>query len=330
MPLASPPELVHDIDMSTGPYSSLDDALSALIQCLNLFVPLRLWAVTRVQGKVLTVLYAEDKQREETAGQVFSVTNSYCSRMAEGEGPRFAPKAQAIPAYRDAQISCALQLGTYIGQPLVSEDGVQVGTLCAVGPEEQDIFTPEQVCLIQTVTRAMSTLISTARSLEQARVTAAKLRYLAERDALTGLSNRHRWEEAMVTEEAALKALGENALVMLIDLDGLKPINDRLGHAEGDRYIVSCAIVLREALREHDVVARIGGDEFAVLVRGLTKEQGAALKERVSEALTAAGVQASVGYAMRLAHGSLTIALAHADANMYETKVQRKMAKLSR
>jgi diguanylate cyclase len=308
------------------PYTSLDAALGALVNCINLFVPLRLWMVTRVHGSDWNVLYAEDTQREIARGTVFSWPDSFCCHMVKGDGPRFAPDAQAIATYAAASINKTMPIGAYIGQPLVTADGKLLGTLCGLDPEPKPAFTADQERFVEMIARTMCTLIASKLILEHARLVEAQWHYLAQRDALTGLSNRRGWDLALAEEEDALDQLGENAMVLVADLDGLKLVNDTNGHAAGDRYLVAAAHALRAQLREIDIAARVGGDEFAILVRDTTKEQAQVMYDRIVAAFDAAGVQASFGYGMRLSAGSLAAALAVADTGMYEDKARRKRA----
>lgn len=137
-------------------------------------------------------------------------------------------------------------------------------------------------CVADTMTGSISTLISAYMKLEQVRQKHAELHYRAQTDQLTGLGNRHAWRDTLTAEEPALDSLGENAMVMMVDLDGLKQTNDTLGHEAGDRYLQNAASVLRMQFRDADVLARIGGDEFAVLVRGISAEDAVRVKERLA------------------------------------------------
>jgi diguanylate cyclase len=306
------------------PYEQLEEALTDLVSCLKAFVPSRVWMVTRVHGDDWNVLVVDDSANEVTAGMVFHWPDSYCSRMVQGLGPRFAPDAQAIPEYANAEINRLLRIGSYIGQPLLGADGGLLGTLCAVDPDPREEFTPAQTMLVETISRTMSTLIGGKLMLEQLRQAEARQRYLAELDSLTGVLNRHGWELALAEEEVALKGLGGNAMVMMIDLDGLKQANDTMGHAFGDQYIRNAAHTLRRQLRTDDIIARIGGDEFGVIVRDTNKADAEILHHRVRAAFIEASVQASTGFAMRLSFHTLTEALEVADARMYEDKMARK------
>jgi diguanylate cyclase (GGDEF)-like protein len=133
-------------------------------------------------------------------------------------------------------------------------------------------------------------VVTTARTVERADAERARLqrrlRELADRDPLTGLFNRRRMEFEFAEErDRRLRAGGSSSLVVL-DLDSLKRINDTLGHAAGDEALVRLARTLRDRTRRTDTVARIGGDEFAVLLAGATAEQARAWARDCAEAVS--------------------------------------------
>jgi diguanylate cyclase (GGDEF)-like protein len=164
-----------------------------------------------------------------------------------------------------------------------------------------------------------------------------RLARLALRDALTGLPNRvlfaDRLEQALA-RHARRTARGEAAdghvVVMFVDLDGFKAVNDRLGHGAGDELLMQVARRLRSELRGSDTVARLGGDEFTVLCEGVPDEaaamtlavrMGAAVAEPMMLADGPAAVSAAVGVAIAGAgdHDGATL-LRRADAAMYDAK----------
>ena len=150
----------------------------------------------------------------------------------------------------------------------------------------------------------------------------------AHHDALTGLLNRAGFVEAL---SARLGAHAERRFaVMFFDLDDFKPVNDTFGHAAGDEVLKAVAGRVRRALPDGAVVARMGGDEFVVLVDGVTAEMAQEAGYRlISEVAVSyelggevrAGVGASVGIAMSPDHGAeVEELLAVADAALYEAK----------
>jgi diguanylate cyclase (GGDEF)-like protein len=113
----------------------------------------------------------------------------------------------------------------------------------------------------------------------------ASLRSAAHTDSLTGLANRLAFEDAYTREAARSARHGTGFALLLADLDRLKEINDRYGHAAGDEAICEVASVLRRTLRASDFAARIGGDEFAVLLAGSDAEGAKRLGDRLAHAL---------------------------------------------
>jgi diguanylate cyclase (GGDEF)-like protein/PAS domain S-box-containing protein len=169
--------------------------------------------------------------------------------------------------------------------------------------------------------------VTDARQLELERTAAeARLRHMAEHDGLTGLLNRRRFEEELDRHIAHGRRYGMGGALLLLDLDDFKHVNDSFGHRAGDRVLTAVALVLRNRLRESDIVARFGGDEFAVLMPVGGAAEATELANLVLEAVrsdvpTPAGpLSASVGIAL---FGDLTTAdevLSRADDAMYAQK----------
>ena len=102
-----------------------------------------------------------------------------------------------------------------------------------------------------------------------------RAQYLALHDPLTELPNRERFGERLEEAIATVGRRGEVAAVICLDLDRFKDVNDTLGHAAGDQLIKGCAERLQACVRETDTVARIGGDEFAIVQVGMEQPDGA-------------------------------------------------------
>jgi diguanylate cyclase (GGDEF)-like protein len=103
-------------------------------------------------------------------------------------------------------------------------------------------------------------------ALERAEKTEAELRFLADHDSLTGLLDRRRFRAELDGYVSFSARYGGQGAVMIIDIDGLKAVNDSLGHHAGDNVIRQIAKIMRERVRTTDIVARLSGDEFAVLM----------------------------------------------------------------
>lgn len=315
---ANPPPLL--------PFGSADEALETVLACLRSFIPFRLWMVTRLDDDDWTVVRSLDEGYGARPGKIFSWSGTYCSRMARGEAPMFAEHAQEVEVYRQAPINgeVPLPIGAYIGLPLYKERGELAGTLCALDPLPQPPLGEQQRLLVSTLARSLSTLLAVHARAEEASRRAERHRYEAETDPLTGLCNRRGWELALRDQESATRRMVQNALVLVIDLDDLKTVNDTRGHEAGDELLQRAARVIHQQFRDLDVVARIGGDEFAVLVPGASSRESLKLQDRLRGALAEARVAASVGAALRLSHDSMNQTIAAADAAMYKEKAARK------
>jgi diguanylate cyclase (GGDEF)-like protein len=167
-------------------------------------------------------------------------------------------------------------------------------------------------------------------ALDQAEKTEAELRFLADHDSLTGLLNRRRFRAELDQYVSFSARYGGRGAVMVIDIDGLKEVNDRLGHQAGDRLIRRVADVLRERVRATDLVARLSGDEFAVLMPQtdtagalqLGEDLRAQVAEGFSQSAEIAPASISVGITMfggQGGAGSEAVLLA-ADQAMYRAK----------
>ena len=155
-----------------------------------------------------------------------------------------------------------------------------------------------------------------------------ELNYLSTHDALTGLFNRAYFDAEMVRMANSRQyPLG----MVVADVDGLKNINDNFGHAEGDQIIKRAAMALKNSFRGEDVVARIGGDEFAVILQNADE---ASVKEAIKRVLAfqAESNREQPGHALSISLGSATAesseqlhsALKQADSRMYYYKIRRK------
>ncbi|MDP2270091.1 MAG: GGDEF domain-containing protein [Archangium sp.] len=148
----------------------------------------------------------------------------------------------------------------------------------------------------------------------------------ATTDGLTGLANAQHFK-ALLAHELRQRAPPPFTLASL-DLDGFKHVNDRHGHAAGDRALRGVAAALQRAARQGDVVGRLGGDEFAVLLIGSTLPHAKALATRVGEhlapLLAETGMGLSFGFAQLKAGDTAETLLERADASMYRTKRARK------
>jgi len=174
----------------------------------------------------------------------------------------------------------------------------------------------------------------TERRDAELRLAASEERYrgLALRDPLTGLANRRLLDELLAAASARTSRSGTCLVVSYLDLDGFKAINDDYGHAVGDAVLVDVGRRLRATVREADIIARIGGDEFVVVQECPPDQTGSAtarLEHLIFEAITLDGVTILCGGSVGSViagpeqHDAATV-VAAADAAMYIVKRRRR------
>jgi diguanylate cyclase (GGDEF)-like protein len=162
-----------------------------------------------------------------------------------------------------------------------------------------------------------------------------ELDLIASTDELTGLYNRRGLFSFGETTLKFAKAMGQSGMVIYCDMDGLKKINDQYGHEAGDRAILAESIILRSNFRSNDIIARVGGDEFAIISPGLTKSALKKIKEQIYEDCRIWSGGNEQGFTLSISMGyvpypsnkmdyKITPLLSEADALMYIEKRAKK------
>jgi diguanylate cyclase (GGDEF)-like protein/PAS domain S-box-containing protein len=171
-------------------------------------------------------------------------------------------------------------------------------------------------------------IVAQVQDISERKELAARLEYLLDHDFLTGLFNRRRFQQELDHEAERVARFGANAAVLMIDLDNFKDVNDAFGHKAGDDLLKGVAGALRHRMRQTDVVARVGGDEFAMLLPEADVDQAQIVANGIVKTLSrqvavlgeqSIHITASVGVAL---FDGLTAAqvLEFADLAMYEAK----------
>ncbi len=183
-------------------------------------------------------------------------------------------------------------------------------------------FTQRDVDFVTAISGIAAVALRNSRNLET-------LRYLSFHDQLTGLYNRHYF----ANEIKRLEGSREYPIAIIsADLDNLKLINDTRGHAEGDKYLQACATLFKETLRGYDLLARVGGDEFALVLTRTDRETGENIMKRIesnvekyNQTNTTLPLSISMGLAVsENPEHLLEETFREADGLMYKEKIQRR------
>jgi diguanylate cyclase (GGDEF)-like protein len=212
--------------------------------------------------------------------------------------------------------------------PLTAPSGEMVGVLSVDLPFHGRFPEPWQLEILELFADHGAIAIQHARLHSALREQEAQARYAATHDALTGLANR----AVLLGAEKQGATAGSELAVLIIDLDGFKSINDTCGHDAGDEVLRTVAQRLKESVRSADVIARIGGDEFVVVMTGervhrSARQLAGRLAAEIARPMPSRdGIQqvgASIGVATGVAPVPLSELLARADAEMYAQKRAR-------
>lgn len=224
-------------------------------------------------------------------------------------------RLQSLPARQESDLVATVSLLT----DLLAQAGAQQD-----GP---DIETMRNVAEL-----ALAAALDTDRRMRDQAQTITDLERQAITDPLTGLFNRRGIDRALTSALSAARRYGEQGVLLSLDLDGFKFVNDSYGHAAGDTVLRQVARTLAENIRDTDSVGRVGGDEFVVLLTRVSQDQGVArarlLAEHVNSTMVniegrAILLRASFGIQAYGSEDDGAAILNSADEDMYRNKRMR-------
>ena len=240
----------------------------------------------------------------------------------------------------DTPVLATMDVGACVGEMSIIED--RDPSAFVIGAEESHLLLIHQTILWEMVDASHEfaknlLVVLSERVRSHNRVIAdsfgemKKFEKHATTDALTGLANRHTLQETFPIEIQRCVEKGKPVAMVMIDVDNFKQFNDMFGHIAGDRALSAVSKILRSQFRPRDILVRYGGDEFAVLLPGASKEQAMVVGERArmavsgstgdgSDSLIQIPVKISMGVAELDPRGSLDTLTRDADAALYRAK----------
>ena len=194
---------------------------------------------------------------------------------------------------------------------------------------DKSMDTSALLTCVEATRMALDKAMGLERTIVKQTICIEEMTHLACTDQLTGAYNRRGFELEFKRVLSAATRYDETGVLIYIDLDGFKPINDTYGHAAGDKILVEVARVLNDHIRPQDMVARLGGDEFAILLTRTDWENGLKRAERIKHILNThyvtwndknIAMRASLGFQCYGANADAHILLQSADQAMYQSK----------
>lgn len=213
---------------------------------------------------------------------------SFCAHAILGDTALVVEDASRDERFRgNPLVDGEPHIAFYAGHPVRAPEGAKIGTLCIIDREPRHLSERELRILAQLALLVESEIAMHRQAIQ---------------DELTRLLNRRGFALMAGQVLHQLYRIGMPVSVLFLDLDGVRHLNERFGHGEGDRALRQCAEALGAVFRASDLCARIGGDEFAVLLADADEGSAAVAAGRLHEALLLSGRSAALGWATSHMH----------------------------
>lgn len=197
---------------------------------------------------------------------------AFCAHAIVGDGVMVVPDAMEDPRFRsNPLVTEPPHIRFYAGAPLSTPDGHNLGTLCVIDRQPRQP-SPQQLRQLTLLSELVM------REIE--------LRHLARLCPVTGLPTRQTFLSIADGEIARVRQQGLPLSLLCLDIDNLRQVNNRWGHAAGDRLLRDLVQLLRHSLRPQDYLARLGDGEFALLLVDMGSQEALALAERLRQAVS--------------------------------------------
>ncbi|SFZ85406.1 diguanylate cyclase (GGDEF) domain-containing protein [Devosia enhydra] len=241
---------------------------------------------------------------------------SFCTHTIRAAGPMVVDDAEHDPRFANNPfVLDTPKVRFYAGVPLASSDAYPLGALCVFDPNPRSV-TPDQ--------------LSSLENLAALAIHHLELRRQASIDTLTGTLNRATILRVAELEIADAEKHQTNLAVLMVDLDHFKTINDTYGHGTGDAVLASVGRLLESTIRKSDYVGRYGGEEFCMILPGVSAELAFSIASRVRATIEDMTIEAeghrltitaSIGIAMLHERNGPTVTLlSAADRALYAAK----------
>jgi diguanylate cyclase (GGDEF)-like protein len=310
-------EIIYEISKTAISTENIDDLYHSIHKSLGRLIPVGNFYIAlfdRTTDLISFPYYVDQFDTPPLPARPAHGLTEYLIRIGK---PLLAARVTLDQLFKDGEVEA---IGTipveWLGVPL-EVDGQVIGAMVTQSYQENIHFRQEDLRLFEFVSTQVAQMIDRKRVEE-------KVRYMGIHDSLTGLYNRAYFDEELKRLEHGRQF---PVSILMADLDKMKEVNDMDGHAAGDELLRQAASAIRAAFRQEDVVARIGGDEFAVLLPGIGSNLAAKARQRILDNIKELNVT-RVGKPIQISMGSGTAddgcsleeAMKIADGRMYVEK----------
>jgi diguanylate cyclase (GGDEF)-like protein len=241
------------------------------------------------------------------------LSHSFCQHVVANEAPLVIEDARLDPVLCSNLAIVDLDVIAYAGFPIVTPQGHVLGSLCAIDGSPR-VWDPDHLDALADIA------VLIGNELERRRLV-RRLAADAMTDALTGLANRRAWDEHLPLALTAAERLEHVLSIALLDIDHFKAYNDRHGHPGGDIALRELGARWGEGVRSIDTLARIGGEEFGLILPGCDADAALEVVKRLRHDMPA-GLTASAGIVVWSEGTSADDLVIHADRELYRAKAE--------
>ncbi|MDW1740769.1 hypothetical protein R7D66_17720 [Vibrio sp. Vb2354] len=248
-----------------APFDSFEEASRFTLKYLHKKYGFGAWMLTRKNEEDWIILQVESDKYNIKELSTLVWSDSICSRMVQGNGPRWAPSVQAIENYKCAPINQQLSICSYVGIPICYPDGELFGTLCAIDTAVHKSIPSDGQATVELISKLLSSML--CMEIERNTAASRQMYHLPSqfKDAETGFFNRLGWSIFLEKEQSDVRTVGVPLYIIAIDALGI--LDESGGSYKSNLY--NLCEILKNFQRGDNYIARLNDSIFTILVHDI-------------------------------------------------------------
>ncbi|NVD09017.1 hypothetical protein FCU94_19395 [Vibrio sp. JPW-9-11-11] len=273
------------------PFTSFAEASRSTLRYLSHKYGFGAWMMTRKNDDEWVILQIEGEGYQIDEMSVLSWSDSICSRMVKGQGPRWVADVNHVEVYKNAPIYSQQPIRAYVGIPVCYPNGDLFGTLCAIDPTPTTRIPVDGQDTVELISKLLSSLLQL--ELQNITLTRRQIDFLPEqlKDSQTGFLNRLGWSVYLEKEQSNIQATGAQIHIIALDVARIEP-----PHRKQNHMYALVASIIKMAMSEDCYVARLSDEIFTLLVADLSTSQVEMCISKIAGGFDEAGIKAAIGY----------------------------------